>query len=404
MIIVMAGGRKNAKIVGQGSSSGVGSASRLLPKKWEQLSSLEEGDARLYQQDWAWEKFWDSRSANVWNEDKNKALSKFVDKKLEIKLWKWKMVTGVSTSVPDRVVAERAVHVEELRAIGITQMFERLGWERVCECLATLKFQKKDGPSEQWRLVGTTSRGEMTKSFEIINCITRFDSLGVQAYDYPMMEHFFDNKANHHDPEGMIESVLPYNDGEVAAESHLTGKVRASDCRVIHALVYGTPTLSWRHIIMMNTWITRESFHRRMIPYVRLISAMILQQNCLPPSRFGNWKIQVQLFGSKYSVTDELGHKCEFIDPDAPQRAAEDVEMADEEDEDETAGPRGLKQRYMRPHRELNANVASFVNFRRVPSYRNFNRGQQEVFDNIFAGIGEGREYEARRKNWDLTH
>ncbi|MFS7956517.1 hypothetical protein Hanom_Chr07g00655521 [Helianthus anomalus] len=52
--------------------------------------------------------------------------------------------------------------------------------------------------------------------------------------------------------------------------------MRASDGRVIHALVYGTPTLSWRHIIMMNTWLTRESYHRRMIPYARLISEMIL--------------------------------------------------------------------------------------------------------------------------------
>ncbi|KAJ0715131.1 hypothetical protein HanPI659440_Chr13g0497551 [Helianthus annuus] len=219
-------------------------------------------------------------------------------------------------------------------------------------------------------------------------------------------------KANDHDPEGIVESVLPYNDGGVVAKSHFTvegkiiqgislenvmvwfgdrGRVRASDCRVIHALVYGTPTLSWRHIIMINTCITRESFHRRMIPYGRLISAMILQQNCLPPESLWvskpveefnlatikrNWKIQVQLFGSKYSVTDELGHKYEFIDPDAQQGADEDVEMVNEEDETESAGPRGPKQRYMRPHRELNANVASFVNFRRVPSYRNFTRGQ----------------------------
>ncbi|MFS7953727.1 hypothetical protein Hanom_Chr07g00622001 [Helianthus anomalus] len=106
----------------------------------------------------------------------------------------------------------------------------------------------------------------------------------------------------------MIVSVLPYNDGGVAAKNHLTvegknlqgislenimvrfgdrGKVRASGYRVIHALVYGTPMLPWRHIIMMNTWITRESCHRRMIPYARIISAMILQQNVYLLSRFG---------------------------------------------------------------------------------------------------------------------
>ncbi|KAJ0954669.1 hypothetical protein HanRHA438_Chr00c10g0848081 [Helianthus annuus] len=78
--------------------------------------------------------------------------------------------------------------------------------------------------------------------------------------------------------------------------------------------------------------------------------------------------------------------------------------MVDEEYETEPAGPRGPKQRYMRPRRELNADVGSFVNFRRVPSYRDFNRGQQAVFDNISAGIGEGREYDKRRKNWEEAH
>ncbi|KAJ0954670.1 hypothetical protein HanRHA438_Chr00c10g0848091 [Helianthus annuus] len=113
--------------MGQGSSLGVGSSSGLLPRKWEQVSSIEEGDARLYIQDWAWEKFRDSRSARVWDEDKNKALSTFQGKKLEIKLWKCKMVNGVSTVVPDRVVCEGAVNVEEFRKFGIVQMFERLG-------------------------------------------------------------------------------------------------------------------------------------------------------------------------------------------------------------------------------------------------------------------------------------
>ncbi|KAJ0476002.1 hypothetical protein HanHA300_Chr13g0472141 [Helianthus annuus] len=123
----MAGGREKAKTTRQGSSSGVGSSSGLIPKKWEQLSSIEEGDARLYRQDWAWAKFKDSRSARVWDEDKNKALSTFQDKKLEAKLWKWKMVNNVTTAVPDRVVCERAVNVEEFRKIGIVQMFECLG-------------------------------------------------------------------------------------------------------------------------------------------------------------------------------------------------------------------------------------------------------------------------------------
>ncbi|MFS7904919.1 hypothetical protein Hanom_Chr01g00041681 [Helianthus anomalus] len=55
-------------------------------------------------------------------------------------MWKMKMVTGVANSVPDRVVCERAVNVEEFRTIGKTQRFEKLGWERVldwCEDITT---------------------------------------------------------------------------------------------------------------------------------------------------------------------------------------------------------------------------------------------------------------------------
>ncbi|KAF5781922.1 hypothetical protein HanRHA438_Chr11g0502291 [Helianthus annuus] len=158
----------------------------------------------------------------------------------------------------------------------------------------------------------------------------------------------------------MIEAILPYNTGGAAARNQMTvegkilqgislenvlvrfgdrGGVRASDCRVVHSLLYETPTLSWRHIIMMNTWFTRESFHMRMIPYVRLISAMILQKNCLPPESLWvskplkefslatlrkNWKIHVKLSGNKYVVTDGLGHSYEFVDLHAQQGDEED--------------------------------------------------------------------------------
>ncbi|KAJ0521366.1 hypothetical protein HanPI659440_Chr10g0368531 [Helianthus annuus] len=230
------------------------------------------------------------------------------------------MVNNVNTSVPERVVCERVVNVEEFRQIGIVQMFERQGWEKVldwcedntsrvylaevCEWLSTLKLMNKNEPPSQWRLVGKTSRGNMIMSFETMNCIARFDSLGVQAYDYPSIERFLDNHMNSDDPEQMIAVVLPYHNGGEAKRNQMTiegkilqgisienilvrfgdrGGVRASDCRVVHSLLYGTPTLSWRHIVMMNTWATRESSQRRFIPYARLISAMIVQQNCLPP-------------------------------------------------------------------------------------------------------------------------
>ncbi|KAJ0504823.1 hypothetical protein HanHA89_Chr12g0463571 [Helianthus annuus] len=58
--------------------------------------------------------------------------------------------------------------------------------------------------------------------------------------------------------------------------------VRTWDLRVLHSLLYGEPKLSWRKIGVINIWETSESFNRKMIPYVRLICAMIIKQNHLP--------------------------------------------------------------------------------------------------------------------------
>ncbi|MFS7946032.1 hypothetical protein Hanom_Chr06g00531251 [Helianthus anomalus] len=85
------------------------------------------------------------------------------------------MVNNVTNAVPDRVVCERVVNVEEFRKIGIVQMFKRQGWERVldwcedntsrvylvevCEWLATLRFRNRNDSPDQWKLIGTTSRG-----------------------------------------------------------------------------------------------------------------------------------------------------------------------------------------------------------------------------------------------------
>ncbi|MFS7997435.1 hypothetical protein Hanom_Chr12g01141741 [Helianthus anomalus] len=321
------------------------------------------GDGQLYIQDWAWEAFKNSRSASAWKDNKKKPLSKFNNKKLEAKMWTWKMVLGgVTTFVPERVVSERAVNAEDFPTIGITQKFEGLSWERVldwceditskvylvavCEWLRTLRFVNMDGPAPTWQLIGNIGKNQMVMLFEHMNAISRILQ-GISLEN--VMVRFGDR-----------------------------GKVKAPDCRVLHSLLYWSPRLSWRQIEMTNIWDTRESCTRNMISYVRLLSAMILQQNVLPAESL--WA--TRRLRSKYLVI-----------------CAEDEETVEEEDETEPAGPRGQKKRYMRPHRELSEDVARFVTCRRVPSYQNFNRGQQEVFDNVSVVMGEGREYEARRRN-----
>ncbi|MFS8033239.1 hypothetical protein Hanom_Chr17g01567151 [Helianthus anomalus] len=300
------------------------------------------------------------------------------------------MVKGVSTSVPNRVVCERAVNVEEFHTIGITQRFEELRWERVldwceditsrvylaavCEWLSTLRFENSDEPAPTWQLIGNIVKNQMIMSFE-----------RVESYDYYDYDHFLDNKTNIVDPDQMLASVLPGSGGAGESRNDLSlegrilqgillenimvwfedrGTVKAPDCRVLHVLLYGTPRLSWRQIVMINTWDTRDLFKRK---------------------RY--WKITVKVFGHLHTVEDDQGNSYRYTNPRDAEEGGDDEEMVDEDDETEPACPRGPRQRYMRQHREISADVANFVNQRRGPSYKDFNRGQHAVYDNVSVGI-----------------
>ncbi|KAJ0727215.1 hypothetical protein HanPI659440_Chr12g0479241 [Helianthus annuus] len=120
---------------------------------------------------------------------------------------------------------------------------EKLGWERildwceditpqvylaaVCEWPASLRFVNRDGTVNTWQLVNDVGRNQMIMSFETMNCIARFDSLGADEYSYYNMDQFFDNKMHTADPEGMVGSVIPYSSGEAALRSDLSveGKI-----------------------------------------------------------------------------------------------------------------------------------------------------------------------------------
>ncbi|MFS8034395.1 hypothetical protein Hanom_Chr17g01580681 [Helianthus anomalus] len=111
---------------------------------------------------------------------------------------------------------------------------------------------------------------------------------------------------------------------------------------------------------MMNTWDTRESCTRKMIPFVRLISAMILQHNALPQeslwvskpidqfnlaSMKHPWKISVKVFGHLHTVEYDQGNNYNYADPREAKEGGHDEEMVDEEDETEPASLWGPKQR-----------------------------------------------------------
>ena len=121
-------------------------------------------------------------------------------------------------------------------------------------------------------------RRRMTMSFETLNLIAEFDSLGVGEYQYPKFNNFFSRYVLDSDPANMLQTVCPdvqltRNDmsleGKILQNISLEnvmvrlgdrGKRRAWDCRVLHALLTGSPKLSFMHICMMNKWDSRETY------------------------------------------------------------------------------------------------------------------------------------------------
>ncbi|MFS7913392.1 hypothetical protein Hanom_Chr02g00141291 [Helianthus anomalus] len=141
------------------------------------LSNVEEGDGPLYRQDWNWEEFKNCRSASAWKDDKKKALSGYNNKWLEEKMWKMKMVTGW----------ERVLDWCE-------DITTRVYLVAVCEWLSPLRFENSNGPAPTWQLIGNVGTDQMIMSFKHMNALARFNSLGVEAYDYYDYDHFLDNK------------------------------------------------------------------------------------------------------------------------------------------------------------------------------------------------------------------
>ncbi|KAF5812430.1 hypothetical protein HanXRQr2_Chr04g0192511 [Helianthus annuus] len=186
-------------------------------------------------------------------------------------------MSQIKSTIDKFCVCEILINAEEFRQIGITQKFERLGWERVLdwcegatqrvypkavtEWLSTLRLENAEENPALWRLVGETAKGTMVMSFDTMNQIANL-TRWVKVFTTTIALVFSGNRV-------LFKRIRLWD----------TGKLRAWDLRVLHSLLYGEPKLSWRHITIMNIWDTRNQFKQKVIPYVRLISAMIVQQN-----------------------------------------------------------------------------------------------------------------------------
>ncbi|KAF5759146.1 hypothetical protein HanRHA438_Chr16g0749951 [Helianthus annuus] len=153
-------------------------------------------------------------------------------------------MSKVANPIDKLFVYERLVNAEEFRQIGITQKFERLGWERVLdwvedatpkvylkkvtEWLATLRLEHADEEPSRWRLKGETSKGTMVMSFQTMNRVANFDSLSEGSYSYNETGHFWEGHVVQTDLIDLVNATLPnYTEGEQYNRVHLSveGKI-----------------------------------------------------------------------------------------------------------------------------------------------------------------------------------
>ncbi|MFS7955860.1 hypothetical protein Hanom_Chr07g00647731 [Helianthus anomalus] len=78
-----------------------------------------------------------------------------------------------------------------------------------------MRLENADESSVLWRLVGDTTKGSMVMSFNILNRIANFDSLGVGSYYYYDTNLFLHLRLVQADPVNLVELTLPnYTTGE----------------------------------------------------------------------------------------------------------------------------------------------------------------------------------------------
>ncbi|KAM0047322.1 hypothetical protein Hdeb2414_s0009g00327021 [Helianthus debilis subsp. tardiflorus] len=174
------------------------------------------------------------------------------------------------------------------------------------------------------------------------------------------------------------------------------GKLIVWDLQVLHTLMYGEPTQSWRHIVMIHIWDTLNQYKRKMIPHVRLISAMIEQQNQLPAKSL--WVVKAingidfskMRKGSKICV-EEAGQRYRVMDRDTgssymypEEEEGGDEEMGggegDEGDEEvEDPGRRSGMQKRSK-HKGVSGFVANFIQNWWKSGFRSYNPRQQDMY------------------------
>ncbi|KAF5757653.1 hypothetical protein HanXRQr2_Chr17g0829241 [Helianthus annuus] len=267
---------------------------------------------------------------------------------------------------------EKEMTMDQFRLFGIVQKFEALGWEAALSCydgeserlylddvqqwVGTLKMDPGRRPPKTMSLTGRAGGVDVTMSMETLNEIARFYSKPASQYSYPTEEElkhpekqstwdvmldeiFLEGKGRGADkkkeelrvPARLLLTIVQQ---QVMPRKSDRASVRNPDVPILYSLIMSRPKISFRYLVMMNIWMSRNDFKRWQIPHVRLITALLKRHGAIREGspfhivqkKFTPWTLDgLNKFGWKYTRTERYhklkhqGRKWRVLRPDARQ-------------------------------------------------------------------------------------
>ncbi|KAM0006493.1 hypothetical protein Hdeb2414_s0171g00822201 [Helianthus debilis subsp. tardiflorus] len=300
-----------------------------------------------------------------------------IEYKWQAELFDWKM--SKNSDRKDGFMCEKEISIEDFKPFGLVQKFEALGWEAALKCydgetgkvcmdaiqewVGRLEMDPGTKPPETMKLTGWVGEVKVIMSFETLNEIAKFDSKEGR-YTFPkevelyhpeknkkwdtMLKDVFEpgkgkeKKMKKEELKLPLRLLLTFVQQNVMPRRSDRAGIRDSDIPILHCLMKGKPKISYRYLVMMNIWTSRNYREKQLIPHYRLITALLKKYGAitgtskffmLPKGHAPFILEKLGPYGWEYVKTDRyhklknVGRKWRGLRPDARML------LAGEEDE-----------------------------------------------------------------------
>ncbi|KAJ0592065.1 hypothetical protein HanHA300_Chr03g0080581 [Helianthus annuus] len=265
---------------------------------------------------------------------------------------------GSDHSIIENMCFEKAVHGPGFKALGFYEKFTTLGWEvvvnfrgnaggeiyvnSVMEWMSTLKKDDMNNLPKTITFTGTVNNKPATLSLATSRQVSKFTSKADSFYRFVDKNDFFLYTENLAEESTMLSELFMLDKGVEINRDYLKPivplllsfvitnvaprlgdrmAVRTLEIPVLYAIMTGQLRLSFQQLVMTHVWQCRNQKGKKLIPHVRLLSALLEKQEVLFPSEYTFNKPHIMLLiadvckseGLKY-VKTKFWHKVRFGD------------------------------------------------------------------------------------------